>query len=174
MIEIGQQQIKQRNQYYCLRPSQKIRKIATHETRKPTRSSPFLVMQRLQFELGININLRSFSCIYAERGFSPNPLFSGAPSLFPSVCVSHVTNMIEGKTYSVTAREPNQNKSTKRESESTTRKPRALLWPLASPMPRHTCSSSINSFDTSWAMLCALVLVGNEWEPAENEHFTTR
>ena len=29
--------------------------------------------------------------------------------------MSHVTNMIEGKTYRVTAREPDQNKSTKRE-----------------------------------------------------------
>jgi hypothetical protein len=35
LIEIVQQQIKRRNQYYCLRPSQKIRKIATLETRKP-------------------------------------------------------------------------------------------------------------------------------------------
>ena len=53
------------------------------------------------------------------------------------VCVSHVTNMIQGKTYRVTAREPDQNKSTKRERESTTRKSWAsLARPLASPMPR--------------------------------------
>jgi len=36
-------------------------------------------------------------------------------------------NMIEGKTYCVTAREPDQNKSTKRERESTIRKPWASL-----------------------------------------------
>ena len=49
-----------------------------------------------------------------------------------SVCVSHVTNMIEGKIYHVTAREPDQNKSTKRERESTTRKPWASLAVAAS------------------------------------------
>jgi hypothetical protein len=49
-----------------------------------------------------------------------------------SVCVSHVTNMIEGKTYHVTACEPDQNKSTKIERESTTRKPWASLAMAAS------------------------------------------
>jgi len=29
-------------------------------------------------------------------------------------------------------------------------------------------------FDTSWVTPCALGMVGNEWEPAEKEHFITR
>jgi len=82
--------------------------------------------------------------------------------------MSHTTNMIEGKTYCVTARESNQNKSMKREKESTTRKPWASLAVAISIAPAHTCSSSINLFNTSWVTLCALGLVGNEWEPAEN------
>jgi len=41
--------------------------------------------------------------------------------------MSHVMNMIEGKTYRVTAREPDKNKSMKRERKSTTRKPWASL-----------------------------------------------
>jgi len=79
--------------------------------------------------------------------------------------------MIEGKTYRVTAREPGQNKSMKRERESTTRKPWASLAVAVSVAylcPAHMCSSSINLFNISWVMLCALGLVGNEWEPAEN------
>ena len=47
--------------------------------------------------------------------------------------------MIEGKTYRVTAREPNQNKSMKRVIESTTRKLWALLAvavSVAMPRPR--------------------------------------
>jgi hypothetical protein len=39
--------------------------------------------------------------------------------------------------------------------------------------PANMCSSLINLIDTSWVMLCALSSVGNEWEPAENEHITT-
>ena len=44
-----------------------------------------------------------------------------------SVCMSHVTDMIEGKTYRVTTHEADHNKSTKRERESTTRNPWASL-----------------------------------------------
>jgi hypothetical protein len=38
-------------------------------------------MQRLQFQLGTNIKFEEF-LFYPEKGFSPNPLFSGAPTLF--------------------------------------------------------------------------------------------
>jgi hypothetical protein len=38
LIEIGQQQIKRRNQYYCFRPFlKKKKKIAPHKIRNPTR-----------------------------------------------------------------------------------------------------------------------------------------
>ena len=84
LIEIGQQQIKRRNQYYCLRPSQKIRKIATHETRKPSRSSPFLVMKRLQFELGINIKFEKLLLHQSrKRIFSKSIVFRGALIISP-------------------------------------------------------------------------------------------
>jgi len=48
LSEIGQHQIKRRNQYYCLRPSQEI-KNSPQETRKFPRSSLFLVMQHMLF-----------------------------------------------------------------------------------------------------------------------------
>ena len=84
--------------------------------------------------------LRCMSCVLDAASIMEGDISTYALQkskfFLDSVCVSHVTNMIEGKTYRVTAREPDQNKSTKRESESTTRKPWASLWPLASPTPR--------------------------------------
>ena len=71
--------------------------------------------------------LLSTTTYYGTRGKSLDTKF-----VLDSVCVSHVTNMIEGKKYHVTAREPDQNKSTKIERESTTRKPWASLAVAAS------------------------------------------
>ena len=42
------------------------------------------------------------------------------------------------------------------------------------PRPCGVCSGLIHALATSWTMPGALGLVGNEWEPAENESFSTR
>ena len=62
----------------------------------------------------------------------------------------------------------------KRERESTTQKPWASPAVASSVAYARTCSRLIKSFDTLWATLWAFGSVGNEWEPAENKHFTTR
>ena len=84
-----------------------------------------------------------------------------------SVCVSHVTKLIEGKTYHVTERK-------ERERAQHGNHGRHWPWQLELPMP---CPHmfQLNKFVLHiLGVLCALGSVGNEWEPALNEHFTTR